>query len=698
MTKTTMGARTGQAPSGARFTVPATPDMFVTLSSPRRWGAAELLTISLLVATFVGSLLTRYIPLAVYVAVFAFWRLSYNVGLGLLLHFQSRHRSLSARVGRLSPSGQSLVNWACARSLRGMHSWASSPAELNAWVAFRALSMVVLSNDGASYIALCMACFRPVSDSSTLTIVCSFLFGTLLIVLSVWAKAAAHTTLGDFGWYWGDFFFTISGDLTFDGVFRLVPHPMYTAGYLAYYGASLIARSHVLFAASVAAHAAQIAFLVAVEEPHIQALYGSPASSDANGDATTANGCAGRAPKEVEVEDEEEITPAPLGPLARAASAASSSHLAPTTAGLTVAVLLLLSRPGRGVLACLAVAWRLLHWVVLGSILANQSSSRVWTLRFLSRGQTAEEAFAAWRRTWLLSTLINHALFVWLALASPAPPDARWTFIPSAPAASRLSGAFGLLALSAYAEMSTWSVTGGFAFFYGDFFLPARRKTPAYAGVYRFLNHPSAALGYAAYYALALWRRSAFLAIFALFAQILHWGFVRLVEVPHMRTVYGDVRPSSEFSAAGSRLVAGVVEAVPVIGRMQDAVVRLGGRVSAAVLSRATSRGVVVRDALVRSHSKMVDAIDGEGRKKRVVEAANKFGEGVLARISSVDSDDIVVRLRKIGFTIEMIGGSEDEAGGGGEERVAKTKKNEGSVKKRGRGAKRKDAGMKKKE
>ena len=73
----------------------------------------------------------------------------------------------------------------------------------------------------------------------------------------------------------------------FDGVFEMIFHPMYSAGYSGFYGISMITNSYAVLFVSLAAHAAQFIFLYLVEEPHIKKTYGSGPKSPIRSDYRT---------------------------------------------------------------------------------------------------------------------------------------------------------------------------------------------------------------------------------------------------------------------------------------------------------------------------------------------------------------------------------------------------------------------------
>merc|ERR1711871_263196 len=62
------------------------------------------------------------------------------------------------------------------------------------------------------------------------TTVLAYVFGTILASASVLGKHSAFKVIGHYAWFWGDFFYGLDMELKFDGIFDIVPHPMYTVG------------------------------------------------------------------------------------------------------------------------------------------------------------------------------------------------------------------------------------------------------------------------------------------------------------------------------------------------------------------------------------------------------------------------------------------------------------------------------------
>ena len=115
----------------------------------------------------------------------------------------------------------------------------SYPTAFRAWLVYKNLVNVILINDGLNYLLLGVKCFHLPHTLSWLVLL-QYALGVFLALFNWWAKVDAHRCIGEFSWYWGDFFFRKEMTLTFDGIFELFPHPMYTVGYSLYYGYSLI--------------------------------------------------------------------------------------------------------------------------------------------------------------------------------------------------------------------------------------------------------------------------------------------------------------------------------------------------------------------------------------------------------------------------------------------------------------------------
>jgi phosphatidylethanolamine N-methyltransferase len=127
------------------------------------------------------------------------------------------------------------------------------PIEYNCWLLYRALVDFVLLNDFFTYFLFVFA-FAELPASFGITEFFLYSFGFVLVVFNWFIKMDALRVVKDFAWCkhssrldddddddrlikifslsldWGDFFFLVDSELTFDGVFQMAPHPMYSIG------------------------------------------------------------------------------------------------------------------------------------------------------------------------------------------------------------------------------------------------------------------------------------------------------------------------------------------------------------------------------------------------------------------------------------------------------------------------------------
>ncbi|GME62350.1 Phosphatidylethanolamine n-methyltransferase [Neofusicoccum parvum] len=545
----------GRTPDGTIFTVPQTEDMVSQLLSPSQpKNLSDLIILAVLGVHLLALwLLPAAARIPVFAVVFLFWRAGYNVGIGWLLKEQSEHLRLVnwARKSRIfeSPSTgknphpqlYALLKREMETKIPEDYKFEEAPIEYNTWLVFRRVVDLILMCDFVSYCCFAVACGgRPSGEGAVIT-VGRWVAGWALVLFNLWVKLDAHRVVKDYAWYWGDFFYLIDQELTFDGVFEMAPHPMYSVGYAGFYGISLMAASYKVLFISIVAHAAQFVFLSTVENPHIEKTYNPPP------------------PKKRTLTGESDTRPNfEAGHVNGAPPLASSAQPSPVhnLMGLqnvdfhrvtdvsvvlfqlyTIGITLLSPQTPfyQALFVAHAVAWRLWFSVGVGIVLNEQSNKKRWTRHFIKYGESTEEAWRQWKGLYHLSCTMCYASFIAAAWKMYAlPPD--WEY-----GLALLRHVFGaaLVALQIWTSFSIYESLGEFGWFFGDFFFDHAPKLN-YSGIYRFLNQPERFLGLAGIWGAVVitWSRAIF--FLALLSHILTLLHIHLVERPHMQKLYGQ--------------------------------------------------------------------------------------------------------------------------------------------------------------
>ncbi|KAE9575990.1 Phosphatidylethanolamine N-methyltransferase [Colletotrichum fructicola] len=551
----------GRTPDGTVFTVPTTHDMVSQLLDPRQpKNLSDLLVLAIL-ALQIGA--AYFIPASwkrpVFALVFLFWRAAYNIGIGYLLTIQSQHRRLETWAARWKlfehpSSGKQPRPWLYNMLKRELeakipedYSFEKAPMEYNTWLVFRRVVDLILMCDFVSYCLFAIICGHTPEGESLLLGAGRWIVGILLVLFNLWVKLDAHRVVKDYAWYWGDFFYLIDQELNFDGVFEMAPHPMYSIGYAGYYGISMMAASYEVLFISVVAHLAQFAFLVIVENPHIEKTYNPPVPrkrtvSTAVGEKSEIVAIKSSSDTE-DVWVEQASTNKEGPPQVHNMLGLGNFDLFRITdtsvllLGLYLVILTLVT-PSTQVFQAIflshALLWRVWYHLGLGAILYGQSKNKFWTRHFLKFGETHTEAWNQWKGMYHLSLVMSTSSFLAACWKMYSPPEDwayGWVLL------KHVVGA-GLVALQIWTSVSVYDSLGEFGWFFGDFFYDSTAKL-TYKSIYRFLNNPERIFGTAGLWGLALitWSRAIF--VMALISQILTLAFINFIEKPHMQKIYG---------------------------------------------------------------------------------------------------------------------------------------------------------------
>ncbi|KAL6454623.1 CHO2 Phosphatidylethanolamine N-methyltransferase [Candida maltosa Xu316] len=495
-----------------------------------------------------SNLLVFLIPnnqfrITIFVGFYIFWRLSYNFGIGWLLQHQSNDSLLvtwSKNLNLFDTKNTSFLSkfiQSEVKSQRGPdYDIDSYPIEFNTWLIFRKFVDLILMSDFVSFCCVVYCCaiddnYQFIHNQSSWLIWSRILIGSWLIVFNYWVKVNAHNTIKDYAWYWGDFFFRQinNEELIFDGVFEMVPHPMYSVGYVGYYGFALISKSYLVLAIAIFGHFLQMIFLHYIENPHIDKIYG-PSKNEIN------------LIKILKLKDLKHFDN--LKPLVGLYNFnwMRASDVVNLVLSLTYGLVIPLFAKSIKQLFILTVSLKLLESLSINTLLSLQSYSKFITKWALSNDIPVEKSFNNWAI--LYNSLVNMTYSSLFGLN-------LGYFLNGGPADLLITNWFylriflGLLLIYTQCWINTTIIDsiGYFGWFYGDFFIPKSQssiKNLTKAGVYRYLNNPEQIFGVCGVMGTfliyptvenltccALWVVNNFISI-------------NFVEKAHMVTIYGE--------------------------------------------------------------------------------------------------------------------------------------------------------------
>jgi phosphatidylethanolamine N-methyltransferase len=191
------------------FKVPQTFDVLSSIFNPRKpKSALDLLVLGVLaLQIIIFVLLPPSIRRTTTLVFFIFWRTSYDLGLGYLLHEQSIRRALIGWVkdhqlfsSTYNPQRYTFIKRQLSDKMDTDYDFEKVPVEFNTWLLFRRLVDLILVNDFVSYVLFAIAWIHFPEGHGWIVHTLRWTAGWILAFFNIWVKMDAHRVVKDFAW------------------------------------------------------------------------------------------------------------------------------------------------------------------------------------------------------------------------------------------------------------------------------------------------------------------------------------------------------------------------------------------------------------------------------------------------------------------------------------------------------------------
>ncbi|PVV04938.1 hypothetical protein BB560_000545 [Smittium megazygosporum] len=199
-----------------------------------------------------------------------FWVLIRSIGLGIILKAQSKN--------------QWFTKWFIKRGGTAQEAFDSWKAMYNVSCLMTFCSFILVACFSYFWKDGTVLSLRLYYSESLQFTIFRHSLGLIFIALHIWSSKSIYASLGDFGWFYGDFFIPLNyitdKKLLYTGIYRYLNDPEKVLGQSALYGLALMSGSWSVFALALTLQLLLWGFYSLVEQPHTKKLYGEQVRSD----------------------------------------------------------------------------------------------------------------------------------------------------------------------------------------------------------------------------------------------------------------------------------------------------------------------------------------------------------------------------------------------------------------------------------